>query len=82
MKAGAIRSLAEAHTLSALEAAAEALAEREEDVLGVEGADAGEKLTHLMLAMRVRARVDAGEALKDAFRTEMAGVREVMTNEG
>ncbi len=82
MKAGAVRALAEAHDVPTLEAAAEALAEREENVLGVEGVDNGERLTHLMLAIRVRARADAGEALKDAFRAEMAGVREVMTNEG
>jgi len=82
VKAGAVRSLAERHDVATLTAAAEAVAEREEDVLGVEGDDLGEKLTHIMLAMRVRTRVEAGEALKDAFRAEMAGVREVLANEG
>ena len=81
MKASVIRKLAKEHTGDALEAAAEAIAEREEDILGVEGADLGEKLTHLMLAMRVARRVEGGEDLKDAFRDEMAGVREILENE-
>ncbi len=80
MKATEVRALAERHDLATLEAAVEAISEREEDVLGVEGADLGEKLTHLLLASRVRVRVDAGEALKDAFRAEMASVRDVMSN--
>jgi len=77
-----VRSLAERFDVTTLEAAAEAMAEREEDVLGVEGDDLGEKLTHVMLAIRVRTRVEAGESLRDAFRAEIAGVREVLTNEG
>ncbi len=81
MKASVIRKLAKAHSLEELEAAAESIAEREEDTLGVDGADLGEKLTHIMLATRVVRRVDAGEALKDAFRAEMNGVRELLENE-
>lgn len=81
MKASSVRKLAQAHDLSTLEAAAEAIAEREEDVLGIEGEDLGEKLTHCMLAMRIRRRVDGGEELKDAFRTEMAAVRDLLQNE-
>lgn len=81
MKASVIRKLAEQHELAALEAAAEAIAEREEDVLGVDGVDLGEKLTHVMLAQRVRARADAGEDLRDAFRAEMATVRDLLANE-
>ncbi len=81
MKANVVRKLAETHDVAALGAAAESIAEEGVDTLGVEGDDLGEKLTHLMLAMRLRARVDAGEAMKDAFRAEMAGVREVLTNE-
>lgn len=81
MKANVVRKLAETHDAAALGAAAESIAEEGVDTLGVEGDDLGEKLTHLMLALRLRARVDAGEAMKDAFRAEMAGVREVLTNE-
>ena len=81
MKANVVRKLAESHDAAALGAAAESIAEEGVDTLGVEGDDLGEKLTHLLLALRVRARLDAGEAMKDAFRAEMAGVREVLTNE-
>jgi len=81
MKANVVRKLAETHDVAALGAAAESIAEEGVDTLGVEGDDLGEKLTHLMLALRVRARLDAGEAMKDAFRAEMAGVREVLANE-
>jgi hypothetical protein len=81
MKASVIRKLAKAHTVEALAAGAEAIAEREVDELGVDGADLGEKLTHIMLAMRVVQRVDQGEDLRDAFRAEMGSVRELLDNE-
>ena len=81
MKAAVVRKLAGDHTAAELEAGAEAIAEREEDELGVEGDDLGEKLTHLMLALRVRQRVDAGEELKAAWRDEMRSVRALLTNE-
>ena len=81
MKASVIRKLAEGHSSEVLAAGAEAIAEREVDELGVDGVDLGEKLTHLMLAMRVRARVDGGEDLRDAFRAEMASVRDLLVNE-
>jgi hypothetical protein len=46
----------------------------------VEGEDEGERLTHVMLAQRVRAAVDAGADAGDAFREVMASVREVLTD--
>ena len=58
----------------------EAIAEQEVDELGVEGEDLGEKLTHLMLAARIRRRIDAGEDAKSAFRAEMGGVRDLLKN--
>lgn len=81
MKAAVVRDLAERHDLSALEQAAEAIAEHEVDELGVEGEDLGEKLTHLMLAARIRRRIDAGEDAKAAFRAEMGGVRDLLKNQ-
>ena len=80
MKAQVVRSLAETYDVPRLEALVEAITEREEDPPEVGGDDVGEKLTHVMLALRIRARVDGGEPLKDAFRAEMAAVRTVMTN--
>lgn len=81
MKASTIRKLAKEHSLEALERGAEAIAEREVDELGVDGEDLGEKLTHIMLAMRIVARTDAGEELKSAFREEMASVRHLLEND-
>ena len=81
MKASVIRKLAKTHSLDALERGAEAITERETDELGVEGTDLGEKLTHIMLAMRIVTRTDAGEELKTAFREEMAGVRHLLEND-
>lgn len=76
-----MRRLALAHPLDRLAAGAEAISEREEDPDWVEGDDVGEKLTHLMLAMRVRERLDRGEDPKEAFRTELAAVRALLANE-
>lgn len=81
MKASTVRKLAKAHPVDVLEAAAEAIAEREVDELGVDGVDLGEKLTHLMLAIRVRKAVDEGASLSDAFRAQMSGVRDLLSNE-
>jgi hypothetical protein len=81
VKAAAVRRLADAHGVDALEQAAEALIEREEDLLGVDGDDPGEKLTHVMLAIRVKRRIIDGEDPKEAFRNEMASVRTVLSNE-
>lgn len=81
MKAASVRKLCESHDTAALEAAAEALAETGEAPIAVEGEDPGEQLTHVLLATRVRKRMEGGEALKDAFRAEMASVRDLLANE-
>lgn len=81
MKAAAVRKLCEAHETAALELASEALAETGEAAIAIEGEDAGEQLTHVLLALRVRKRIDAGEALKDAFRAEMGAVRDLLAND-
>jgi len=80
MKAGVIRKLAQAHAQTELDVAADALAEGEPVTIEVIGEDDGERLTHLMLASRVRARVDAGTSLKEAFREVMGEVRGVISN--
>ena len=81
MKPAEARRLAEAHTVEELAAAAEALSEETEPAIAVQGGDHGERLTHCLLAQRIRAKVDEGAPLRDAFREVMAGVREVLTNE-
>ena len=81
MKASVIRKLAENCTLEQLSNAAEVMAEEERDPLGVDGDDLGEKLTHVMLAMRVRAKMDEGQELRVAFREQLSEVRSLLENE-
>lgn len=81
MKASVIRKLAGEHTAAALRDAVHAFVEEERDLLGVDGEDDGERLTHVNLALRVRERVEAGEDARVAFREVMAGVRDLLSNE-
>lgn len=82
MKAPVVRAAAAAYDLDQIAAAIEAIAERgEEPAIPVDGDDLGEKLTHLLLAQRIRTRMAAGEDLKDAFRAEMAAVRGTLAND-
>ena len=81
MKASAIRKIAEKFTLAELANAAEVIAEEERDPLGVEGEDLGEKLTHVMLAMRIREKVEGGQELRVAFREQLGEVRSLLENE-
>ncbi len=81
MKASVVRKLARAHAIGKLEEGVEAITEHEEDLPWVAGEDLGEKLTHLMLAIRIRTRMDDGMPLGEAFRSEMSSVRELLTND-
>ena len=82
MKAAAIRKIAEKYSLSELAAAAEVIAEEERDPLGIDGEDLGEKLTHVMLAMRIRDKVEnEGMELRVAFRAQLGEVRDLLENE-
>ena len=81
MKAAAVRDAAARYDSAQIAAAIEGVTEREALELEVDGEDLGEKLTHLLLAARIRARMDSGEELKDAFRAEMASVRDTLKNE-
>ena len=80
MKAATVRKLAQSWSAAQLDAAAESILELEQDVPEIEGADLGEKLTHVMLARRVRALVDAGQPFKESFRETLSGVRSVLSN--
>lgn len=81
MKPAEARRLASAHTTDELSAASEALSEERAPSIEVGGEDPGEQLTHVLLALRIRAKVDAGEEPRDAYRAVMADVRGVLTNE-
>ena len=80
MKASTVRKLAQSWSVAKLDAAAQAIAEQEQDVPEIDGDDLGEKLTHVMLARRVRVLVDGGQPFKEAFREVLSGVRSVLTN--
>ena len=81
MKAAVVRDLASRYDQATLDAAGDALAEELAPPFPVEGDDDGERLTHLMLASRVRERMERdGEDLKGAFRAVMSGVRDVLSN--
>jgi hypothetical protein len=81
VKAAAVRKCATDHDAAAIEAAIEAVTEREELPIEVDGDDLEEKLTHLLLAARIHARVADGEDFKTAFRVVLGEVRDVLTNE-
>lgn len=82
MKPAEARRLAETHSLEALAHAASQLGAEGDPGLEIAGADQGEQLTHVLLAMRIRERMElSGDELKEAFRGVMAEVRHVLTNE-
>lgn len=81
MKVGAVKDAAQRYSLDEIEAAIEGITEREELALPIDGDDLGEKLTHLLLAKRIRERMARGEEFKDAFRALMTEVRQTLTNE-
>lgn len=81
MKAKVIRDVASRLSVDEIDARIEAISEHEQDPEDIDGEDVGEKLTHLMLARRCRARIDAGEELKSVFREVMRDVRGVLENE-
>lgn len=81
MKPAEARRLAAERTSAELEAAVEALSEERDPPFDIAGADHGERLTHALLAQRIRRRVDQGEDPKEAFRAVMSEVRAVVSGE-
>lgn len=81
MKPAEARRLASERTMADLDQACAELAEERAPFFEIAGEDAGEKLTHVLLAKRIRERMDAGEDLKDAFRHVMGDVRGVLAND-
>jgi hypothetical protein len=81
VKPAEARRLAKEHTLEDIERAIEHLAEERDPPIEVKGEDHGERLTHCLLAQRIRGLVDGGMELKQAYREVMGGVRGVLTNE-
>lgn len=75
MKPAEARRLATEHDQKELDAAIEKLMQELDAEIHVEGEDHGEKLTHCLLAKRIRERIDGGEDPKDAFRAVVGEVR-------
>jgi hypothetical protein len=76
------RRLALERSAEELAAAIEHLSEEREPPFSIAGADHGEMLTNVLLAQRIRERIDRGEDAKEAFRAVMAEVRAVVSNDG
>lgn len=81
MKPAESRRLATEHTADELARAVDALSEEREPPFAIHGEDAGDQLTNVLVAQRIRERIDRGEDPKDAFRAVMAEVRAVVSNE-
>lgn len=81
MKPAECRKLALERTAEEIATAIEHLGEEKDPPFEVGGEDHGEKLTHALLAQRIRERLDRGEDPKDAFRAVMAEVRAVVSND-
>lgn len=81
MKPAESRRLAQEKTLEELSLAIDALSEERDPPFPVAGADHGEMLTNVLLAQRIRERVERGEDPKDAFRAVMGEVRAVVSND-
>lgn len=82
MRPAEARRLAETYSLEELAHAASHLGSEEEPEIQIAGEDLGEKLTHTLLAMRIRERMElSGDELREAFRAVMAEVRYVLKND-
>jgi hypothetical protein len=82
VKAAEARRLAETYSLEQLAHAAHHLGEEQEPEIHIAGDDPGEKLTHVLLAMRMRERIElSGDSLREAFRAVMSEVRGVLQND-
>jgi len=76
MKIPAIKKAVESHSLEALRAAEQALYEELELAIEVEGADEGEKLTHILAAIAILEDMEKNTTeFKDALRAYTQRVR-------
>ena len=73
--------MAAERALEELERAAAEVRARRPAPFAVLGEEDGDRLTHLLLAIRIRKKMDAGADLIHAFREVMADVRSVLRND-
>ncbi|MBX7195302.1 MAG: hypothetical protein K1X94_24820 [Sandaracinaceae bacterium] len=81
MKPAESRRLALEKSADELAAAIEALSDERTPPFEIHGEDDGDKLTNVLLAQRIRERIDRGEDPKEAFRAVMGEVRAVVSND-
>lgn len=75
MKIPAIKKAVENYSVEELMAAEAALLEEQQPAIDIEGADEGEKLTHVLAAIFVKAEIEKGSDLMTAVRAYSQRVR-------
>lgn len=75
MKVAAIKPLVETYTIEQLEIAEQALYDEQPLTIEVEGADEGEKLTHILAAIEILKDMATGADYKTALRNYSSRVR-------
>jgi hypothetical protein len=78
MKIPVIRDLAAKHDFDTLIEAAQKFELNRENSLQVKGDDEGEILTHILLAARIREKMNQGIALNDAIRDESRAIQNLL----
>ncbi len=78
MKIPAIRQLAQNHEFDVLIKAAQEFEQTRKNSLNAIGDDDGEILTHLLLAARIREKMNQGIALNDAIRDESRAIQNLI----
>ena len=78
MKIPVIRQLASQHDFDTLISAATKFEETRENKLQVTGEDDGEILTHLLLAARIREKMNQGIPIGDAIRDESRAIQNLI----
>lgn len=75
MKVAAIKPLVETYTIEQLKVAEQELYDEKPLSIEVDGADEGEKLTHILAAIEILTDMIAGEEYKTALRNYSSRVR-------
>lgn len=74
-----VKDLVSKHSKDEIDRAISAFEAKRENTLNVEGPDDGEKLSNLLAASEIKARIDKGMPLNDAIRDFSQRVRSVLS---
>lgn len=75
MKIPAIKKAVDLFTTEQLRAAEQAIYEERNPVIAIEGEDEGEKLTHVLAALEIIAKMEKGMTFNEALRAYTGRVR-------